>query len=378
MKRHSQPPRPDWENKVEELGFNYHTLNNEIYWDESTCYEFNYQQVEILENATNDLQDMCLKAAEHVIKNSLYDRFFTKKEFIPLIKSSWEKSSPSIYGRFDLSWNGNLQTTPKMLEFNADTPTSLFEASVVQWEWLQECFPTHDQFNSLHEKMVEHWKEIKPYLKKQTLFFSCLDEFPEDLVNVYYMLKCASEAGIRTQFISVTDIGWNGECFTDLDENKIFGMFKLYPWEWLMNEEFGQHLIKSDTIWIEPAWKMLLSNKAILPILWQLYPEHPYLLESYYDEPGKMKSYIKKPLLSREGANVTLVEDDVLRHQTGGDYGSEGFIFQQLCKLPDFDNNFPVIGSWLIGGESAGMGIRESRSPITDNFSRFVPHFIRK
>jgi len=376
LRRHTIQVRPDWQKKVEELGFSYHTLNAEVYWDERAYYEFDLQQVEIVEKATTELYFMCLKAVEHVIKHKLFAQFFIPDEFIHPILSSWDHSDPSIYGRFDLSWNGNIAIPPKMLEFNADTPTSLFEASVVQWHWLQDCFPERDQFNSIHEKMVHWWKKIKPYLNKQALYFSCLDEFPEDFVNVQYIQDCASEAGIRTKFISVQDIGWNGTCFTDLEEKKIFNMFKLYPWEWLMHEKFAPHILKTDTLWIEPAWKMILSNKAILPILWKLFPGHPNLLESYYNGPGTMKDYIKKPLLSREGANVTMVERDQVTHQTGGNYGEEGFVFQQLCKLPDFGNNYPVIGSWLIGGSAAGIGIRESNSPITDNFSRFLPHTI--
>jgi len=122
---------------------------------------------------------------------------------------------------------------------------------------------------------------------------------------------------------------------------------------------------------------MILSNKAILPVLWKLFPDHPNLLECYSEGPNKMTSYVQKPFLSREGANVSLIENGILSCETDGDYGDEGYIYQQLCKLPDFENNFPVIGSWIIGCKSAGMGIRESSSPVTDNFSRFLPHLIR-
>jgi glutathionylspermidine synthase len=262
------------------------------------------------------------------------------------------------------------------LEFNADTPTSLFEASVVQWFWLQEYNPQYDQFNSIHEKLINWWKEIKPLLNNRTLYFSCLQEFPEDLTNVAYIQDCASQAGIDTKFINVHDIGRNTHTFTDLQEKKIHYIFKLYPWEWLMNEEYGRLMLATNTVWIEPAWKMILSNKAILPILWQLFPNHPNLLEAYFDSPGNMTSYAKKPLLSREGANITLVENGTTISETSGEYGEEGFIYQQLQKLPNFNNNFPVLGSWIIGGEAAGIGIRETTSLVTDNFSRFVPHVI--
>jgi glutathionylspermidine synthase len=121
---------------------------------------------------------------------------------------------------------------------------------------------------------------------------------------------------------------------------------------------------------------MVLSNKAILPVLWKLFPGHPNLLECYFDEPRTMTSYAEKPLLSREGANVTLIEEGTILTETEGEYGAEGFIYQQLHKLPDFDGCHPVIGSWIIGEQAAGIGIRETTSLVTDNFSRFLPHII--
>lgn len=376
MKRNKIIVRENWKSKVEELGFNYHTLDGATYWDESAFYEFNYKQISILEKTTNELYKLCLKAVDHVIKNNLYDEFLIPEKFIGLIKKSWEKETPSIYGRYDISWNGNEKQSPKMLEFNADTPTSLYEAAVIQWFWLQEVFPGKDQFNSIHEKLLVWWGKIKPFLNNELLYFSCLKEFPEDLINVLYLQDCASQTGIQTDFISIHDIGRNKDNFTDLKEQPICNIFKLYPWEWLLNEEFSELLLTSKTQWIEPPWKMILSNKAVLPLLWKLFPGHPNLLECYSDGPNKMINYVMKPIFSREGANVRLIENDVITCETQGEYGEEGYIYQQLHKLPDFENNFPVIGSWVIGNRSAGIGIRESASLITDNFSRFLPHII--
>jgi glutathionylspermidine synthase len=263
-----------------------------------------------------------------------------------------------------------------MLEFNADTPTSLFEGAAVQWFWLNDFNSDFDQFNSVHEKLIVRWKELAPKLNGSSVYFSCLHQYPEDLVNVHYLRDCAAQAGIETKFISVHDIGRTKNSFVDLDEKKIDWIFKLYPWEWMVNEEFSSVLLNANTKWIEPIWKMILSNKAILPVLWKLFPGHPNLLESYFDDPHTMKSYAQKPLLSREGANIILVENGKTISQTSGEYGDEGFIYQQLYKLPDFSGNKPVIGSWIIGEQSAGIGIRESNSFVTDNFSRFVPHVI--
>jgi glutathionylspermidine synthase len=374
MIRHRIECRPDWKKKVEDLGLAYHTLDGAIYWDESAYYSFNAKQIEMLENTSNKLHRMCLKAVDYVIRENLLNQFCIPEAYHKLIRTSWQRETPSIYGRFDLSWNGDLNAPPKMLEYNADTPTSLLEASVIQWFWLQELFPHYDQFNSIHERLLYWWKQIKNYLQQKDLYFSCLDQFPEDFMNMTYLQDCASQAGLKTHYLAVKDIGWDGKDFCDLQDKVIPTIFKLYPWEWMVHEDFGPHLLKSSTIWIEPSWKMILSNKAILPILWKLFPGHANLLECYSDGPHTMQDYVKKPLLSREGANVTLVEKGQVVTETPGEYGEEGFIYQQLQKLPCTDGNYAVIGSWIIGGKASGIGIRESLSPVTDNFSRFLPH----
>jgi glutathionylspermidine synthase len=122
---------------------------------------------------------------------------------------------------------------------------------------------------------------------------------------------------------------------------------------------------------------MLLSNKGILPVLWELYPNHPNLLPAYFDNPHDLSEYAVKPLLGRQGENITLITKEG-NIAVDGNYGKEGYIYQQYCPLPNFDGNHPCIGSWLIDGQAAGIGIRESEGLITDNLSRFVPHYFEK
>ena len=162
------------------------------------------------------------------------------------------------------------------------------------------------------------------------------------------------------------------------DDQPLGAVFKLYPWEWMVREEFGKHIGAAGTIWIEPAWKMVLSNKGILPVLWKLFPRHPNLLEASFDGPGLMMSWVRKPLLGREGANITL-------HQPGKDLETGGRLRRGGVHVPgagaveDIRWHVPGdLGSWVIGHEegnaAGGMGVRESDSPITTNTSRFVPH----
>ena len=372
MKRLPIEPRTNWQEKVEKLGFGFHS----DYWNEKACYQFSMEEITQIEKATKEIQEMCLKAVDYVIKNKLYHKFHIPEYLIEHIESSWYNNAPSLYGRFDLAFNNG---EIKMLEYNADTPTSIFEGAVIQWFWLQDFDSNLDQFNGLHDKLIEQCKKIKPALNDNRLYFSCVEENLEDYTTVHYLMDCATQAGITCKFIFVEDIGWNDETksFVDVDDNPIEAIFKLYPWEWMANEDFGPYIIESKTIWIEPSWKMILSNKAILPILWELFPDNNYLLPAYFEKPADMTTFVKKPILSREGANVEIVKDNEIIEHTEGEYGEEGYIYQQYTQLGNEDGNHFILGSWLIGGEIAGMGIRESNNLITNNASRFAPHIIR-
>jgi len=372
MQREERVPRIDWPRKVEELGFHFHSMDG-VYWDERACYRFSAEEIDRLELATGELQSRCIDAVGRVIERGDYERFRIPVAFHALIERSWNDDEKSLYGRFDLAWDGTGE--PRMLEYNADTPTALLEASVVQWYWLQDVFPQHDQFNSIHEKLIERWKDMRSQLPSDgRVYFTGDSGSAEDQGNLDYLRDTATQAGLEALAIDIADLGWDGKRFVDLDNRPIGALFKLYPWEWLVREEFGPHLLANTVRLIEPAWKMLLSNKAILPVLWEMFPDHPNLLAASF-EPGRFATdFVKKPIYSREGANVSInARGEVI--EAPGEYGEEGFIWQAYHPLPSFGGNHTVIGSWIVGEEPAGIGIREDESPITKNTSRFVPHY---
>ena len=382
--------RENWQEKVEALGFTFHSLNN-LYWDESRAYEFSMDEILRIERATKTLHDMSLEAVQHIIDKNLFNRFNLPKKVAEIIIKSWNEEHPAIYGRFDLGYNPMLTSDAqqlKMLEYNADTPTSLFEAGIVQWYWLQDFDSKLDQFNSLHEKLIAKFKYIAPYLKDPGfLHFACLKDNIEDLTTVEYLRDCATQAGLNTGLIYIEDIGFvdDEKAYVDMNNEMINNIFKLYPWEWLIDEKFSGGLFENENnpYWIEPAWKMLLSNKMILVILWELFPKHPLLLPAFEDNNYFFKnklSYVSKPVLGREGNNITINKYNGSGYDASateaGSYVDQQLIYQQLFETPKFEGSYPVLGSWMIDQEPAGMGIRENTSLITDNVSRFIPHYI--
>lgn len=391
MQRIATIPRDNWQQKVEAGGLVFHTPEAEDeaarpdrpYWDESAAYEFSAAEIDMLEAAGNTLQKMCLQAAQHVVDKKRYAELCIPAEAIPAIEWAWENSPPAVYGRFDVSYNG--VELPKLLEYNADTPTALLEAAVIQWAWLEEQHPNCDQFNSIHEKLIAKWQDLAPYLSKP-VYFAGLDN-PEDQLTLAYLRDTAEQAQLPTVPILMEEIGWNGDrqAFVDQDERQMFSIFKLYPWEMMLGEEFGPAALETykEMRWMEPIWKMLFSNKGLLPVLWELYPGHELLLESHFEgsKKNRLKNYVRKPLLSREGANITMVRDGRTIAKSGGPYtGTQ--IVQALAPAAVFADNvkpgasrYPVCGLWMVDQTCCGLGIRESGTPITGNLSSFVPHF---
>jgi glutathionylspermidine synthase len=381
-------PRPDWPRLVEKVGLTYHRHEDPAsprpYWNESACYEFSEAEVSELEKAIHDLHHLLIDVAGEVVKRGWWERLSIPEDIVPMVLLSWENDDFSLYGRFDFAWMPGGR--PKMLEYNADTPTALVEAAVAQWFWLQDTRPEMDQFNSIHERLVDAWKRYRSLQPSiQMLDFASLSGNQEDEQTIAYLMDTAQGAGLGTRWTEMGEIGWDNESKVFVCGDRgivppepIVACFKLYPWEFMWREQFGSVLPHAPTFWIEPPWKALLSNKAILALAWELHPGHPNLLPCFLDEKQAGRNYVRKPMLGREGSNITLVADGRTVLQTEGDYGEGGFVFQALADLPDFDGNRPVFGGWVIDHEPAGLGVRESDGPVTDNLSRFVPHFFRR
>lgn len=391
MHRITLAPRDGWQKRLEETGFHWHTPDGQLYWDESGAWVFSLREIEEdIEAPTAEIEAMCLD----FVARAMTDETMLRRLSIPpaqwgLIVESWQRGDRNLYGRLDLAYDG---TGPaKLLEYNADTPTSLMEAAVAQWVWLEDGMkagtlaPGSDQFNSLHEKLVAAFRQLRggaPY----HLHLAQVTDSPEDIGTVDYLEDCARQAGLTTTRLAIDAIGLTGDGrFVDAQDRPIETLFKLYPWEWMFREAFASALPNAPTRFIEPPWKALLSNKGLLPLLWEAHPGHPNLLPAYFaDSPRAAslgESYVEKPLFSREGANVTVhgrrqdgSKGEIVR--TNGPYDDEPTIRQAMATLAKGAGGFAVIGSWLIASEPAGIGIREDDGLVTRDTARFVPHVI--
>ncbi|MDB5614056.1 MAG: glutathionylspermidine synthase [Devosia sp.] len=384
MKRITLPARPDWQEKARAVGFGFHEMYGEPYWLDDAAYVFSLQEIEEgIEAPSTELHEMCMDLVGDIVSSEeQLDRLAIPAELRDIVQRSWQRGDRHLYGRFDLAYDG---TGPvKLLEYNADTPTSVFETGYFQYNWLTDqinlgVLPNDaDQFNSLQENLIEAFGEFP---KASIFHFAGMLDNEEDRGTIVYLMDCAVQAGHRVELLDMAEIGIDAEGrFTDLQNRVIDRCFKLYPWEFMLREPFARQLIPSGDVFIEPAWKAVLSNKGLLPLLWKRHEGHPNLLAAYFPDDARaseLTNFVRKPLLSREGENVTITRDGEVTASMPGIYGEEGFVIQAYAPLFESDGGHAVLGSWIVGDRACGLAVREDRSPITANLSRFVPHFIQ-
>ncbi len=383
MRRLAMPERVNWRARAADSGFVFHTIDGEPYWDESACYAFTMREIEEgLEAPTEELHGMALDLVGDIVASEARMRELDIPEpFWDWIARSWKNGDPHLYGRMDFAWDGH--GPAKLLELNYDTPTSLFESAFFQWQWLDDQQSSGrlpaaaDQYNSIYESLVEAFGAIARRLPRPFLF-AAVRNSAEDQGTIDYLRDCAVQAGIECGSIAIEDIGLTADHrYTDLDDNVIGTLFKLYPLEDLFREPFGAHLPNAGTLLIEPPWKAVLSNKGILPLLWDRHRGHPNLLPAFFDDgrdalpPG----WVRKPLHSREGANIQMHLPHGEHLASTGPYGGP-FVRQQFHALAAHDGRHALLGSWVVGDRACGLGVREDASAITRDGARFVPHVI--
>ncbi|UDG79942.1 glutathionylspermidine synthase family protein [Candidatus Steffania adelgidicola] len=384
MKRVTFSERPNWREKASEYGFNFHTLYGKPYWCEDAYYQFTIKEIETLEEVTADIHQMCLQVVKKVVaSDELMRKFRIPQHTWSFVRKAWKTCQPSLYSRLDLVYDG--LHPPKLLENNADTPTSLYEAAFFQWVWLEDNIkagqlPVNvDQYNSIQDQLIARFAVLQSDYTFGLLHLTCCHNTEEDRGTVQYLQDCATAAGLPNIFLYIEELGLGEKGqFTDIQNQVIKNLFKLYPWEFMLREMFSTKLEDAGVCWLEPAWKCIISNKALLPMLWKMFPDHPNLLAAYFfeDKPPRMDNYVVKPLFSREGANVQVFEGHREIARVDGPYGAEGSIVQAFHPLPRFGTSYTLIGSWLVNDLPCGIGLREDRQFITQDLSRFYPHVI--
>lgn len=379
---------------MEEIGMSWHTDVDGTDYIASELVQVSEAEAEAYYEAANTLYDMFVEAAQHVIDNQLYVELGIPGNLVKLIESSWDRDDWHLYGRFDLA--GGVDGQPiKLIEFNADTPTSLFETAIIQWAQLKaNGMDEASQFNNLHEMLRENFRRLitgidadfdfESRYNGEKILFSSIRDLPEDERTTRYLQQAAHEAGFYTDFCYMDEAGFNAEeGVLNKDGQLADFWFKLFPWEDIAEQELevSRLLELADkngrTRFVNPAYTLLFQSKGLLKVLYDLYPDSPYLLKTDYQPLPDVKQ-VEKKVFGREGANMRILDaNGQPLEQTDGPYGFHKNIYQEFVEFPMDEQGRSYQAGVFYVYEACGLGFRRGGA-ILDNMSKFVGHLIRE
>jgi glutathionylspermidine synthase len=378
---------------LEEIGFTWHTdtdgtkyVNNEIICITETEAEAYYE-------AVNEIYDMYVEAAEYVIENDLFFELGIPFNLVEMIKKSWENDVHwHIYGRFDLA--GGIDGKPiKLIEFNADTPTALFETTLLQWAILKENGMDEDkQFNNVYDAIKENFKRLITLFDDTELFderydgwkilFSSVEGNDEEEATTRLLQQIATDAGFNTGFEYLQHVRFDDDGIYDADENEYEYWFKLYPFEDIAHDEpelattLTNIMENQKAILLNPAYTLLFQSKGMLKILNDLFPDSPYLLKASFEQLDGIKQ-VEKTVFGREGANTKIINpDNSIATETNGVYDNYKKVYQEYVEFPTDANEAKYQAGVFFAYEACGLSFRKG-GEIMDNMSKFVGHIIK-
>jgi glutathionylspermidine synthase len=377
------------EEVIKNAGWNWMLGDETLPYVVNEMIEVSEKEAEAYHQAAEELYEMMIEAAQNVINNNRFEELGIPKNLVEIIQYSWENDANwHIYGRFDLSGGLDNQSI-KLIEFNADTATCLPETAIVQWASLKaNGLNESKQFNTLFESLTESFETIQAENPsfENTILFATMSGFPEDDTNVLILAEAAKEAGFEIDFAKIEDIDFSAEkgIFKqnkDGSFSKFDFLFKLVPWEFIAWDEPELAAILTEitkkklAIITNPAYTLLFQSKGILKILWELYPNHPLLLECS-DKPLYNKKQVSKVLFGREGANIAIIEaNGFTDFKTSGEYDEQARIYQEYTPFLEDNQGQNYQAGVFIASEPCGLGFRKG-GKILDNKAQFCGHLI--
>ncbi|MEK6659601.1 MAG: glutathionylspermidine synthase family protein [Campylobacterota bacterium] len=384
--------RPLKNEQLEKLGFTWHTDSDSSRYISDTLVQITQDEAEAYYEAVNEIYDMYAEAAGYVIENDLFFELGIPFNLVDAIKKSWENDVHwHIYGRFDLA--GGVDSKPiKLLEFNADTPTALFETALLQWALLKENgMDENRQFNNVYDAIRENFKRLITLFEDTEFFderydgwkilFSSIQGNDEEEATTRLLRQIATDAGFNTGFEYLQNVKFDENGIYDKSENQYEYWFKLYPWEDIAVDEpelattLTTIMQNQAVIILNPAYTLLFQSKGMLKILYDLFPDSPYLLKTSF-EPLKGMKYVEKCAFGREGANIKIVgADGAVLNEQGGEYGNHKKVYQEYTELPKDESGVKYQAGVFFAYEACGLGFRKG-GEIMNNMSKFVGHVI--
>lgn len=379
---------------MEEVGFGWHTDDDGTPYIIPELVRVTPAEADAYYEAANTLYEMFAEAGQHIIDNDRFEELGIDENLVDMIRASWDDDDWHVYGRFDLA--GGIDGKPiKLIEFNADTPTSLFETAIIQWAVLKaNKMDESSQFNNIYEAIRDNFKRLitnddglekfDEYYNGESILFSSVRDLPEDEQTTRLLQKMAQDAGFQTDFCYMDQVGFLEEGGIFNEQDQYFNLwFKLWPWENIAADEpelmgiLNQIMQNRQSVFINPAYTLMFQSKGILKVLYELFPDSPYLLETSY-EPLDGTKHVVKPLFGREGENIAIItEQGETEQETGGEYGHHPVIYQEFVEFPKDENGEIYQAGVFFAWEACGLGFRRG-DQILNNTASFVGHVIEE
>jgi glutathionylspermidine amidase/synthetase len=308
-----------------------HVLNSNAA-DRHKYYCLSETALSELRRATNELHALFMHATSYVLSDdSRLEPFGIPCALWPKIHQSWDnRRNQMITGRFDFTLS---ERGLKAYEYNCDSASCHMEAGKVQGKWAEhfECTDGEDAGRNLHELLVGAWR----HSDVDDVLHIMRDRDLEETYHALFMQEAMERAGISSKIIrGVSGLRWDPDGgVSDCDGVKVKWVWKTWAWETALNQlraeceddeielrtyRPGQQprhpprlvdvLLRPEVMVYEPLWTLIPSNKAILAVLWSLFPEYPYLLNTSYTLTDELRhmGYVAKPIVGRGEANVSI------------------------------------------------------------------------
>jgi glutathionylspermidine synthase len=374
VKRCAVPGRADWLARLSAAGCTWHDDGPDGGWRENVAWVLTSEEIALLKQTTAEVAELYRQAVDHVLRRNLWARLGFGEETTSILRSSLECGEPALLGRFDFLIDDTGQ--PRLVEFNADNALSLVETAVLQRDWQQAVMPEHEQWNGLHASLVQAWTKSGP----QRVHCAWRPRHAEVEGTARYMARVIREAGLDAELTALHSIGWHRRraVFVDATGRDLECCWKIYPWEWMLTEPFAAHLRAAPCRFVEPAWRLLPGHKGMLSVLWELFPDHPAILRCSDERPAEHEAWVSKPVLGREGGNVTIQHGGQVVEESGGEFARQARVYQEYVAAAVQDGFLAQCGVWMCGREPVALGIRETKGRIITGESAFVPHVISR
>lgn len=392
MRRVTMKPRADWRPGLRKYPYGVRAMSAGVLWREDVRYEFSAAQIDLIESVADELHAMIRETARWVVESRLFSQLGIRGEAVRLLEASWNdhwaggrlnERAGALAGRLTLAYDG--RDSVRLLGCNYDTAEGLFAASIIQRNWREALVPDADQFNSLHEGLVERWEELAAGVPgRERLHLACATPDPMREGELVYLSATAGEAGVATRLLPLQSVGWDGARFLDDEGQPVSWLAKIYPWQGLADDSFLRKLRGGGMSVLSPLWCWLMSNHGLLALLWERYPRHSNLCRAAFDpaDLGDCEAVTARGLFGLDDAAQTMRVHGGTVHggtvsDTGPRDGTGGVVWLETPPTFEEEGAHAVLHAWIIGDKCLGMSVRESADPRVGPEAAMVPHLFR-